>query len=150
MKGLQPFIAGAGYWRGEYVLCGDNVGHKKLSSVAIVTPMIDNKFIRLDYEWDILGLAKEGSLMFSCDEKSGKSTAYWMDSYHLGEKVMKCKGYAPNVGSISVMGSYGVAGQPDWYWRILVWIVERDLHLKMVNISPEQIEREAIVAKYSK
>jgi hypothetical protein len=89
-------------------------------------------FVRVDYNWEYQGASQKGSLLCGADAAS------WIDSWHMGDKMMQCV-VAQTEGAIySCVGSYCVATGPDWGWRIdLIAVGDAVLRVWMVNIAPE-------------
>ena len=79
------------------------------------------------------------------------ATAYWIDSWHMGDKVMICSGVADGNDGLSVRGSYGAGDGPDWGWRITLTPEEgQRLHVVMFNIEPNGKEWLAVEAHYTR
>jgi len=118
-------------------------------STAELTPLLDGKFIRLDYTWAYEGAAQEGSLLIGYESAPAIVTAHWVDTWHMGEAVMSCKGTAEDDGSVVVLGSYAAPPGPDWGWRIVLQPVDgTTLRLVMYNITPDGEEELAVEADY--
>ncbi len=152
MNMLDRLAACAGTWRGTNRLHDPNTNKPEdSSSTVIVTPMLAGRFVRLDYTWAYQGRAQEGSLLLGSDADAGAVTAHWIDTWHMGDKVMACRGPAPDDATLSVRGSYAAPPGPDWGWRIdLTPAVGATLRLLMFNIDPDGREEPAVEATYTR
>lgn len=150
MSGLDGLAACAGQWQGTSTLQDPHGGGADESaSTATVTPMIAGRFVRIDYTWSYGGNAQEGALIVGLHRKSGVATAYWMDSFHNGEKVMVCTGSAPaDDGTLTVRGSYPAPTGPDWGWRIDITPGDDALRIVHHNVWPEGKEELAVDSSY--
>src|SRR5262245_1855414 len=79
-------------------------------SDAVVTPVAQGKFLRLDYTWQFDGTPQSGSILIGHESDRNTVTAVWIDSWHMGEKYMACEGKFIAGGSdnsaIELRGSY--------------------------------------------
>ena len=138
MSALEKLAECAGGWTGTNRLSDPSMNVSDDSpSTAALTPLLGGKFIRLDYTWAYEGAAQEGSLLIGYESAPAIVTAHWVDTWHMGEAVMSCKGTAEEDGSVVVLGSYAAPPGPDWGWRIVLQPVDgRTLRLVMYNHSP--------------
>jgi Protein of unknown function (DUF1579) len=114
MSILQRLAACAGAWRGTNTLHDPTAGKPEESpSDLTVTPVLGGTFIRLDYTGAYQGQAQEGSLLLGFDAKAGEVSGKWIDTWHMGRKVMACLGSLPLGGTLSVQGSYAAPSGPD-------------------------------------
>jgi hypothetical protein len=121
------------------------------SSVATLSVVIKEKFVRIDYTWAFEGEPQEGFLLFGYEAEAAVVTAVWVDSWHLGDKVMLCRGMTGADGSLDVHGSYTVPDQPDWGWRMVIRPGDGDAwRIVMYNVSPEGEEFLGVEASYSR
>ena len=143
MSALEKLAECAGGWTGTNRLSDPSMNVSDDSpSTAELTPLLDGKFIRLDYTWAYEGAAQEGSLLIGYESAPAIVTAHWVDTWHMGEAVMSCKGTAEDDGSVVVLGSYAAPPGPDWGWRIVLQPVDgTTLRLVMYNISPPMGKR---------
>lgn len=82
--------------------------------------------------------------------KADSVTAVWVDSWHVGDKFMICRGVTEGDGAISVRGSYGVSSGPDWGWRTVVGRGDDgSFRMVMYNVSPDGKEELAVEAIYT-
>jgi len=153
MKALDELIACAGSWRGTNTLHDPNTNKPEDSpATATVIPVLGGRFARMDYTWSYQGKPQEGSLLFGFDVKADTVTVHWIDSWHMGDKVMECRGPRPNGGTISVRGSYSEPAGSEWGWRIEITPDGgRTLRLVMFNIWPDgEREELAVEASYTR
>jgi hypothetical protein len=148
---LNDLLAGAGEWRGKNTLQDPEMGMQPVTtdSSAVVTPLLDGRFVRIDYTWSYKGAPQSGSMLIGHQKKAGTLTLHWIDSWHNGEKVMACEG-AATAGVVDVRGSYPAPTGPDWGWRIVVAPAAGALAVRMANISPEGQEYPAVEAHYTR
>ncbi len=149
---LELLRSSAGEWRGASILQDPESGiHEECLSTATVTPLLGGKFVRLDYTWSYRDKPQEGSLLVGADAKAGLVTVHWIDSWHMGTKVMACTGTLPNGRTLGVRGTYAAPPGPDWGWRIDITPDERSkLGILMFNVTPDGQEAEAVRATYSR
>jgi hypothetical protein len=105
----------------------------------------------MDYTWSYDAQPQEGSLLFAWEAKKHLITAVWVDSWHMGDKLMMCKGAADRNGVIAVRGSYAVRGSRNWGWRTLIRPSPgRSIRMLMYNVSPRGKEELAVEATFAK
>jgi hypothetical protein len=152
VSGLGQLSACAGNWRGTNRLQDPEANAPVDSpSTATVARVLGGRFIRVDYTWAYRGAPQEGSLLIGHDKKANVATAHWIDTWHMGAKVMACQGSADDTGTISVRGSYAVPPGPNWGWRTVVTPNPgRSLRIVMHNIWPDGREELAVDATYTK
>jgi len=119
------------------------------AATALLTPVLNGRFLRFDYTWAYKGAAQEGSLLIGGD-KAGAVTAYWIDSWHMGDLAMTCRGSVELDGIVSVRGSYAAPPGPDWGWRIDLTSDGCKLRMVMFNIWPDGREDLAVEADYTR
>jgi hypothetical protein len=74
----------------------------------------------------------------------------WIDTWHMGDKVMALTGNANNVGDLALHGSYVEGVCPKWGWRIVVTPTRgQELHVVMFNIEPNGNETLAVESHYA-
>ena len=148
---LDPLIASAGKWVGTNRLQDPRTGIVEASPGTVaVTPILSGRFVRLDYTWVYQGSPQEGSLLIGHGASEGVVTGHWIDTWHMGDKLMSCAGPVDPGGPISVRGSYAAAHGPDWGWRILLTAQPHRLTLVMRNITPQGGEELAVEAEYAR
>lgn len=104
-------------------------------SRAQVDLVARGKLLTLNDEWNFEGEPQAGLILIGLEHEGGPAGASFVDSWHMGDKLMDCRSTATPKG-INVLGHYSVEGSPDWGWRITV---ERDpdLRVAMYNVMPE-------------
>jgi hypothetical protein len=152
VSALEPLADHAGRWRGTSRLHDPETGgpEDSASELAIV-PVLGGRFLRVDYTWSHAGEGQEGSILLGYEADQEAVSAHWIDTYHVGDWVMACRGTADGRGGVSVRGSYAEPPGPDWHWRIeLSPMSERRLRMVMTNISPDGREEPAVEAIYER
>jgi hypothetical protein len=152
MNGIDGLVACAGNWRGTNPLHDPTSGRPdETPSELSVTPVLGGRFLRLDYTWTYRGSPQEGSLLVGFDPGAREVSGHWIDSRHMGRKVMACFGPAAADGTVSVKGSYAAPSGPDWGWRIDITPRSGDsVKVVHINIDPEGSEYPAVEAAYSR
>lgn len=118
-------------------------------STLVIAPAARGKFLRFEYEWSHDGAAQEGLLLIGNHNDRQLATAAWVDSWHMGGRVMPLQGSVDALGAVSLLGSYDVPLGPDWGWRISLTLSgPADLRIVMHNISPEGNKELAVRADY--
>jgi hypothetical protein len=152
MSVLHALAACAGAWQGRNTLHDPSSGKPDESpSDLMVTPMLGRRFVRLDYTWAHQGEPQEGSLLLGFDPKAGEVSGHWIDTWHMGRKVLACSGSIPVGGTISVQGSYAAPPGPDWGWRIEITAENGEtIRIAHFNVEPDGNEEPAVEAVYSR
>ncbi len=151
MSGIDCLIGACGRWKGTYRLYEPSAPSQHSKSVAAVTPVMGGRFVRIDYTWSHDHEPQEGSLLCGYDRKKRVVLALWIDSWHMGDNFMICKGTVRKNGAIVVSGSYSVQSSPDWAWRTVIEATSgKALQMVMYNISPDGREELAVQAIFTK
>jgi hypothetical protein len=147
---LQTLIDCAGDWNGTNRLYVDPKGKPDESdSRLVITPLLGNSFLRIDQTWSYQGKPQEGSMLVGFNPDAQEVSLHWIDTFHMGRKVMACTGAAGQDQSIDVLGSYSAPPGPDWAWRITVESKGTSkLEIRMFNIDPDRREALAVHASY--
>src|SRR5687768_3937574 len=137
MSGRHSLAGLAGRWGGRSRLClrPDDPGAESGSEME-VSLVAKGKFVRVDYTWAEGGKPQEGSILFGYDGARGAATAAWVDSWHMGEKMMICAGEVRGEGVVAVTGAYEAPPGPDWGWRLELGGRGEEAVLRMFNITP--------------
>ncbi len=121
---------------------------------AEVTTLLGGRFVRMDYTWAYHGTPQEGSLLIGFTSGPAVVTAQWIDTWHMGERVMSCRGTADPDGSIVVRGTYAVPPGADWGWRIVLRPDDgQAIQLVMYNLRPDgsqEVAELAVEADYTR
>jgi hypothetical protein len=84
------------------------------------------------------GSPQEGLILIGFDDQQQVVQGVWIDSWHMGEQMMICKGRRNPGGIITLRGSYPAPPGPDWDWQIELYPDEtRRLRMLMFNINPD-------------
>ena len=152
MSSLDQLITFSGNWQGKNLLwLSPNNPAQESAATLSLAPTINAKFIEVKYTWAYDGKLQEGVLIIGYETERQLATAFWADSWHMGEKVMHCQGVVKGKGSIDVRGLYQAPIGPDWGWRIVIEPEnEATLDLIMYNITPDGEEALAVKAVYSR
>jgi hypothetical protein len=150
MSAIADLLSLAGQWAGTYRLIVDPAEPARVSSsTASVAPVAGARFVRLDYDWEEKGRRQDGSLLVGYEKERGIVTAVWVDSWHMGNKLMVCEGTVEAGGTVEVQGSYEAPPGPDWGWRTVFGPgPDGTLRLVMYNVSPDEKEDLAVEAVY--
>ena len=149
MAVLDSLKACAGRWVGTSRLQDPHMNLADASpSTATVTPVLNGRFVRLDYTWAYRGDPQEGSYLIGHDSAAGEVTAHWADTWHMADKVMACRGRAEPGGALSLRGSYAAPPGPDWGWRTVITASDGALRVVMYNVTPDGQEDLAVEAEY--
>ncbi len=150
MNTIASLLACTGQWSGTSTL-QDPFTHKPVESASSLTatPILDGRFIRLDYTWIYDDRPQEGSLLVGYDPHTNMATAHWIDTWHMGHGVMALAGVRLETGGVDVRGTYAAPPGPDWGWRIILTPADESrLRLTMHNITPAGLEEPAVEAFY--
>lgn len=152
MDGLTHFAAAAGHWQGTNVLQNPMTGTPEQSpTTATIAVLLGGKFVRMDYTWVFEGQNQAGSLLWGYETASATLTAQWIDSWHMGDKVMSCRGTIAAADCYTVQGAYRVPDGPDWGWRMTITMpTAAQLQLVMYNIAPTGEAYLAVEADYQR
>jgi hypothetical protein len=113
--------------------------------------MLAGRFVRIDQTWSWNGKPQDGSLLIGFQQDTHVVTAHWIDTFHMGNKVMACEGIVNHDGLLDVRGEYAAPPGPNWGWRITIDAKVPDrLEIKMYNIEPGGKEEFAVLATYSR
>lgn len=149
---LERLIASSGKWQGSSTL--QDPGHiepETSPSTLTVTPLLDGRFVRMDYTWSYRGTPHAGSLLVGWQKKTGTVSMHWIDSWHNSDNVMAMAGTAEASTLLAAQGTYAAPPGPDWGWKIVV-SPESDgrLRIVMYNISPEGQDFLAVEGEYAR
>jgi hypothetical protein len=138
MSAFERLLACAGRWHGpNRVQTAPEEAAEDSQSTAVITRLLQDRFVRIDYTWSWQTTPQKGSFLIGHDPKSSAITAHWIDTFHNGHKVMACKGIARPDGILDVLGGYAAPPGPDWGWRITIAPDPPNrLEITMYNIHP--------------
>ncbi|MFO7654828.1 MAG: DUF1579 family protein [Candidatus Krumholzibacteriia bacterium] len=110
----------------------------------------DGRFFVLRYAWTQDDREQDGMLLLGF-QKDGTGEAVWVDSWHMDDRMMHCKGEIRPDGTAAVTGSYAAPPGPDWGWRLEIQPDGSEgFTLMMFNIDPEGQESRAVEAIYAR
>jgi hypothetical protein len=143
---IERLAAATGAWHGNNRLHDPHTGSPEDSQeVASLVSVLGGLFLRFDYHWSYQGKAQEGSILIGCERETARVSAYWIDTWHMGEKVMTLTGPNDQGEQLGLRGSYTAPPGPDWGWRIeFIPSGPEALQLRMRNITPEGEEQPAV------
>ena len=147
---LDALTAAAGRYEGENTLHDPTTGRPETTpATATLEPLMEGRFVRMDYTWRYQGRPQSGSFLLGARRKDGVVTAHWIDSWHNGESVMACEGTARD-GGLVVRGAYPAPTGPDWGWTTAIDLQGETLTVTMHNVSPDGAEEIAVEARYNR
>ena len=151
MDPIERLLAHAGRWSGTNRLIVDPAqpGEDSASTLS-VAPIHGGRFAHVDHTWSYQGTPQEAALLIGCESDDGPVTIHWIDTWHMGRKVMSLHGPVTSDGAIDVRGSYAAPPGTDWGWRIVIRAhAPHQVELKMFNIEPGGAEHLAVEATYA-
>lgn len=151
MSALDRLIACGGTWRGTNVLQDPGtILPSPSDATATIAPLLDGRFVRIDYTWSYQDTPQSGSLLIGFNPKTSRASAHWIDSFHNGLGVMVCEGTVDGNGVLDVRGSYPAPTGPDWGWRTVITPLTDALTMVMYNVWPEGKEELAVEARFTR
>jgi hypothetical protein len=139
-----------GIFRGENRLMDPETNAPDVSKATCrVVPVMGGRFVRLDYTWSWRKKKQEGSMLVGHDDDAAEVTIDWIDSWHMGGKVMHLRG-AKGAGRTDVRGTYRAPPGPDWGWRIAIEAAASKLRIVMHNVTPDGEEQLAMTTTLRK
>jgi hypothetical protein len=149
---LDRLIASAGPWQGRSTLQDPGrVEPETTPSTLTITPVLDGRFVRMDYTWSYRGTPQSGSLLVGHQKNAGALSVHWVDTWHNSDSVMALSGRSESASFLTVGGTYPAPPGPDWGWRIDL-LPEQDGRVRIVmhNVSPEGQAYLAVEADYTR
>ncbi len=118
-------------------------------SDAFISFSAQGKFLKIEYDWIFEEKKQEGLILLG--DETDLIKAYWIDSWHMGDKFLVSEGNPDENGTISMKGFYAVPDHPDWGWRTdIESIGENSFKITMFNVTPEGEESLAVEAEYER
>ena len=124
-----------GTWTGTSRLFLPGEPTRESPSTALVGLVARDKFATTAYTWTFEGEPQEGLLVVGGDEEAAQ--AIFLDSWHMGDKIMVMRGQPGDGHATVVRGSYTVEGSLDWGWRVDIETDVDGLRVVMYNVTPE-------------
>lgn len=149
MNPLESLAAIAGSRAGSNTLQDPFSGQpEETPSELTITPVLDGRFVRVDYTWAYRGAPQSGSILLGFEPKTAAVSGYWIDSWHMGHAALTCPGTATADGGIVLRGSYPAPPGPDWGWRITVATAGDAIRITHTNLEPDGSESPAVDGVY--
>ena len=149
MSPLAHLLDGPRAWAGQNRLHDPTTGQPDDSAATLtLQPMLDGRFIRVDYTWLYRDEDQSGALLIGHNIDQQRLTGHWLDTWHMGHDVMQLVGVPTPDESIALTGSYPAPPGPDWGWRIHLDLQGNELTLTMINITPDGEEQPAVDAQF--
>ena len=149
----QKLGALIGDWRGENRLYLSWIEESPFvsESNALIAFSAQGKFLKIEYDWIYDGKKQDGLILLGNDKDSDTIRAFWIDSWHMSDKLMISDGKTNESGAISLKGFYQVPDHPDWGWRTVIETDnEYSFKITMYNVSPEGVKDLAVEGIYEK
>lgn len=138
MESFEKLLACAGTWRGSNrVQPSADDAVDESTSTLIVTPILNNTFLRIDQTWSWQGTPQSGSLLIGYARTSGVVTIHWVDTWHNGTRIMPLVGEFDSRGVLNTRGHFPAPPGPDWGWRIEIQVKDSRLVMNMFCVEPE-------------
>lgn len=120
-------------------------------SAMSVTTTAQSQFLTFKYTWVDDGKDQDGILVIGQEKQQKEVAALWIDSWHMQDKWMICRGSNLGNSALSVQGSYSAPPGPDWGWRVTIESnTHKTFRLVMHNISPDGMEHLAVECIYAR
>ena len=148
----EPLAALVGRWTGTMRLWMSPAEPAQQSdSTATVSLAARGRFLSLEYTWSEEGVPQAGQILIGHEPRSGAVTAVWIDSWHMGDKMMICQGSLGPDGAVTLRGAYAAPPGPDWGWQIRLAPTPRGtFEIVMYNVTPEGKAQVAVEVGYSR
>ena len=118
-------------------------------STAFVELVARGKFVTIGYTWTVDDEPQEGVLLLGSETNGDTVHATWVDSWHMSDMPMICRGSVDEAGVVTVLGSYAAPPGPDWKWRTAISPRgDAAFEIAMFNISPDGEETPAFENRY--
>jgi hypothetical protein len=147
MSAVESLRDLTGRWAGTSLLLLPDEPARESQSTLEIGSAARDKFTTIAYTWEFDGEPQEGMLVLG--QEGGSIHGFWIDSWHMGDKLMTLRG-ASEAGAVTVLrGSYAVENSPDWGWRIDLGPADGALRVAMYNVSPDGEEFLGVDATYA-
>ena len=149
---LERLTASAGAWQGTSTLQDPGrLEPETTPSSLTITPILNGRFVRLDYTWSYKGAPQAGSMLVGHQKSAKTISIHWIDTWHNSDNVMAMSAPAETSSLLTVRGSYPAPPGPDWGWKIaLTPDVDGRVRIVMHNVSPEGEEYLAVEGEYTR
>lgn len=142
--GLKQIV---GAWKGTNRLWLSPTDPVRVSETSAVVSLAGRgRFLSIAYTW-FEDEPQEGLLVLG--QQGDVVHAFWIDSWHNGNRIMPCEGTVSADDQVSLRGSYPAPPGPDWGWRLVIE-PGAPFKLMMFNITPDGVEMLAVEAVYTR
>ncbi|MBD3336978.1 MAG: DUF1579 domain-containing protein [Candidatus Eisenbacteria bacterium] len=122
---------------------------RESESSMTVAPAAKGRFLTLSYTWSDGGKPQEGMVLLGAQPDKNLATCAWVDSWHMQDVMMICKGALDGQGGVALDGSYAAPPGPDWGWRLGIHPnPDGTFTLRMHNIPPGGVPVLAVETDY--
>ena len=148
---LPNLLAAAGRWQGTNRLHDPNTNQTEdTPSTLVVTPMLAGRFVLLEYTWQWQGQPQSGAMIVGHEPDTHLDTAYWVDTWHNGDRGMLCQGPGGDTNAATVRGTFPAPPGPDWGWDIVLTPKAREsFEIVMHVYTPDGEQGPAVEAWYT-
>ena len=148
---LSTSLAGLiGRWQGRNQVWLPDEPARVSETTMTISTAAGGRFALLQYTWADGDSPQDGLLLIGPRRHGEGIRGVWIDSWHMGDSVMTCRGEADESGKVSLTGAYPVRPGPDWGWQIdVIPQSDGEFHLLMFNLTPEGVVYPAVEAVYT-
>jgi hypothetical protein len=150
MSTLAHWQALIGTWTGTSRLFLPGEPTRESDTTASVAIVAQGKFCTINYAWSFDAEPQAGMLLLGYKPDQATVNAVFIDSWHMGDKLMLLQGAGETQDAIDVRGSYAVESGSDWGWRMVVEPGAKTWRMLMYNVTPEGEEFLGVEATYSR
>ncbi len=143
----QPVV---GTWTGTSRLFLPDEPIRESPATAAVTLLAQGTFCTLAYTWVFDGAPQDGLMLWGYDAAHQTVDAVFVDSWHMGDTMLRLQGVGDARASLVVHGTYAVPASPDWGWRIEVAARDTTLRVAMYNVPPDGDALLGVDASYTR
>jgi hypothetical protein len=150
---LSTSLAGLiGHWRGRNQVWLPGEPARVSDTIMTISTAAQGRFALMQYTWADGDNPQDGLLLIGPRRRHAEGIrAVWIDSWHMGDDVMICRGEADESGKVSLTGTYSVPPGQDWGWQIdVIPAAENEFRLLMFNLTPEGVVYPAVEAVYTR
>jgi hypothetical protein len=150
MSTLAHWHTLVGTWTGTSRLLLPDEPPRESPSTASIAVIAQGKFCTLAYTWVFDGQPQDGLVVFGYDPDRRAMDAIFVDSWHMGDKLMRLQGQDAAQDTVDVRGSYAVDASPDWGWRLVIEPGDTAWCMLMYNVAPDGEEFLGVEATYTR
>jgi hypothetical protein len=138
MPGLDTLLDCVGHWTGtSHLQVSPDAPGEDSPSTLDVGAALGGRFVHVDQRWSYHDKAQQGTLLVGFDPESNIASIHWIDTWHMGHKVMACSGRMTDTGGVDARGGYAAPPGADWGWRVTIDAVPGSrIEIVMFNIDP--------------